>query len=202
MRVVSALFLLSSCFFTCATARSHRYSSALRGRGNRRRLANANDLPWIAPSFSIGEAGLAQTLPSIDTSGAVTVLASVSLSAAGTLESSGDGMDTMQIYYKVDTNPEVLWKNITGADFLAQESISIPAGNQLTLRLEGRTSHAAEVYFLSNFQVFDPDTPLSTKSPVAAPLPSQVATAEPTATPSPTALAVPQVCGVPKVGPM
>ena len=177
-----------------------------------RRLAN--DLPWSGPALDIGVAGLTQTLPPIDTTGAATVLISVDLSIQGALEAAaGSQQDTLKIYYKVDTNPEVLWKAIVGGNFLAQESVTVPAGNQLTLRVDGKTSHSSEIYFLRNFQVTTGGDP--EPSPVAAPV--SIPVAAPVSTPVPTPVSIPvaapvpapvptppvapspQVCGVPKV---
>ena len=202
MRIVSTLLLLYSCL-TRASAKQHQDSS-LRGPENHRRLAN--DLPWIGPNLSIGVAGLSQTLPPIVTSGASTILISVNLSVGGTLEATGSSVDTLKIYYQVDTNPEVLWKDIKGANFLAQESVAVPAGNNLILRVDGKTSHSSETYYLSNFRVVDPLAP--TPSPVATPVPiapipspSQIAAPvpSPTVSPVPIVPTTPGVCSVPKV---
>ena len=235
MRIVAILLWLYSCCFCCSTRRAtaaelplFNPENALRGSSqhepdNRRRHL-ANDLPWNGPALiSIGIVGLSQTFPPIDTSGAGTVMISVNLSAGGVLEASGGSVDTLKIYYQVDANPEVLWKDIKGSNFLAQESVVVPTpGNVLTLRVNGKTSHSSETYYLSNFQVVDPSTgPMPPPSPVAdvpvpsptvAPLPSPVVAAVPVPTPiaapvsSPVAAApvptlptVPAVCSVPKV---
>ena len=168
MRIVSTLLLLYSCSTRASTKQNQ--ASSLRGPENHRRLAN--DLPWIGPNLSIGRAGLSKTLPPAVTAGASTVMITVNLSAVGVMEASGTGVDNLKIYYKIDENPEVLWKDIKGANFLVQESVTVPAGNLLTLRVNGKTTESSEIYYLSNFRVVDPNGLVSMPSPVSAPVPT------------------------------
>ena len=187
MRVFCTLILLCCNLPNAASQVQYKEGSLRRGNGAAaRRLAN--NLPWTGPSVDIGIAGLDQTFPSIGTSGAGTITISLDLSTDDNLEEDGGKKDTLQLYYKVDTNPEVLWKDIAGDTFNAQESVTFLAGNELTLRVAGKTTYDEEFYLLRNFRVYAGEA--SVPSPVAVPT-SPVAVPSPVAAPTPSTPPVP-----------
>ena len=164
MQILTTFLLLSS-GLACASVQPH-YDGSLRGRhGVARQLMNA--LPWIGPNLDVGVAGLNTTLPLIDTTGAGNVSIWVDISVENRLEAEpGARQDVLKIYYKVDSQPEVLWKDIVGEN-VAEESVSFPAGSQLSLRVDGKTSYSSEIYLLRNFQVTAGEPRVTT--PVASP---------------------------------
>ena len=176
MRILTTFLLLSS-GSASASAQPH-FDGSLRGRhGAARQLMNA--LPWIGPNLNVGVAGLNATLPLIDTTGAGNVSIWVDISVENRLEAEpGAKQDVLKIYYTVDSQSEVLWKDIVGENFMAQESVSFPAGSQLTLRVDGKTSYSSEIYLLRNFQVTagEPRVPAPIASPVTSPAGTPVAT--------------------------
>jgi len=172
MGLVSVLLLLStSCIRTDALE-----ESPLRGRNL------LETLPWTAPNLNVGVDGLDQVLPAIDTTGAGTVKISVDLSNTGSLEDSStqeNKRDAVQAFYRVDSGPEVLWLDADGANFSPQESVLVPAGAQLTLRVKGKTSYAGEVYQFRNFKVTKDGA--SAAAPVSNPVPVPVSNPVPAA---------------------
>jgi hypothetical protein len=136
-------------------------------------------VPWGGPDYEIGMSGL-EKVETIDTSCVKleNVVISLDLSHLGTLEDSGSSKDTLQVYYKVDNNSEVLWLDIVGDRYSSSAQKTIASGSKLTFRVVGKTSFSNEFYQIKNLAVTMP-------TPVASPVP-----------PPPTA---PTTCGTPKV---
>ena len=188
-RVFCTLILLCNGLINAAADAQQKVGS-LRGNGAARQLAQ--NLPWSGSDLIIGIAGLNQTFSSIDTTGAGNITISVDLSAEGRLEEeAGAKQDTLKLYYKIDANPEVLWKDIVGDTFSAQESVTFLAGSELTLRAAGKTSSDTEFYHLRNFRVNEGGpslpSPVAVPSPVAPSVPSPVAAPIPNLPPVSTA---------------
>jgi hypothetical protein len=147
-------------------------------------------VPWVGPDYDIGINGL-EEIEIIDTS-CVTlkdVLISVEISHLGSLETSGGAKDTLQVFYKVNNNPEVLWLDIAGDQYSSPAQVTVATGSQLTIRTEGDTTAISEVYQMRNFAVTEitaaPVTPAPvTPAPITpAPVPNPVT---PAPLPSPT----------------
>jgi hypothetical protein len=133
--------------------------------------------------YTIGADGFIDT-QTIETSSLGDLTISVSISHVGTLETSGSAMDYVQIYYKVDDDPEVLWVDIVGNQYSSPMQVTVASGSQLNIRIVGDTSADSEVYYV-NLSVFvDDGAPVAPiPMPVAAPHPQS---SEPSAQPSPT----------------
>ena len=136
-------------------------------------------LPWDGPIYDIGINGL-EEIEIIDTSCSRSgdVLISMDISHLGTLEASGSSKDTLQVYYKVDDNPEELWLDIAGEQYSSPAQKIITTGSQLTIRTVGDTSFNNEFYQIRNFAVTESFSPAPTVAPATLP---------------------PGVCGTPKV---
>jgi hypothetical protein len=109
-------------------------------------------VPWNGPDYNIGSAGGTDT-QTIDTSCVGDVTISMTISNLGSLESSGSGLDTLQVFYQIDGNPEVLWLNILGQLYTSPSAITVTSGSLLTMRVVGDTSSSSEVYQIRNFAV-------------------------------------------------
>jgi len=110
------------------------------------------NVPWIGPDYNIGVAGLSD-VQIIDTSCAGDVTMSMSINHLGSLETSGSALDTLQVFYQIDSNLEQVWLNIQGDQYSNTAEITVASGAQLTIRVVGDTSASSEVYLIRNFGV-------------------------------------------------
>ena len=117
-----------------------------------RNLQGGNALPWTGPDYDIGITGLDQSHV-INTSGSGDVLISMDISHLGTLEASGTSKDTLQVYFKVDSNPEQLWLDIAGEQYSSPAKKTVASGSQLTIRVVGKTTFNNEFYQIRGFTV-------------------------------------------------
>jgi len=161
------------------------------------------NVPWIGPDYNIEVVGLNDTQV-IDTACAGDVTISMSISHLGKLETSGAGLDTLQVFYEIDGNVQS-WLNIQGDAYTSPSEITVPSGAQLTIRTVGRTTHSSETYQIRSFAVTaagTPTTPSPTKSPTSSPTTSPIApvTQSPTVSVQPSSTPV-ATCDVPWVGP-
>jgi hypothetical protein len=136
-------------------------------------------ISWDGPDLDIGIDG-AEDIEIIDTSCPTSgyILISMDISHLGTLEASGSSKDTLQVFYKVDDNPEKLWLDIAGEQYSSPAQKIITTGSQLTIRVVGDTTYSNEFYQIRNFAVTESFSPAPTVAPATLP---------------------PGVCGTPKV---
>ena len=132
---IAANILAASCLIQASVA-LRRSSMSRPARG----LQGANSLPWAGPDLDIGINGL-EDIKIINTSGSGDVLISMDISHLGTLEDSGSSKDTLQVFYKVDDNPEELWLDIAGEQYSSPAQKTVASGSQLTIRTVGDTTY-------------------------------------------------------------
>jgi len=113
----------------------------------------------------------------------VDLLSFATYSQIGDMEDSGNAIDTLSTFIKIDDMPEEPWFYIAGGVFTSLQSTTVTAGNELQIRTVGDTSAGSEEYYVRNFEVLD-------LSPTEAPTDSLTEMPISTNSPKPTAAAL------------
>jgi hypothetical protein len=133
------------------------------------------DVPWTGPSYTIDEDGFSKT-EIIDTSCLDDITIAMSISHSGGLETSGGGMDTLQIFYQIDNEPEVLWTDIKGDDY-SNIASTVASGYQLKIRTVGDLTWNDEFYYVQLW-VLPPGSPIPASVTITTNLTSEKETEE------------------------
>ena len=95
---------------------------------------------------------------------------SLDLSDTGGLEASGQYLDYLEVYYTIDTNPQVLWLDIVGSNYPSNpQEVAVEPTSQVSVRVVGKTTCTCETYFLRNFVLTGPPGPPTPPPPCAIP---------------------------------
>ncbi|WP_020531279.1 glycosyl hydrolase [Flexithrix dorotheae] len=111
-----------------------------------------DDVPFCAPTnYAIsGNATTIWTSGVIDISATSSVDISMDVLATGDLDATGDFVDYLNIYYKVDGGSNQVIEEIVGPSSITSAGASNISGNTLEIIIEGHTTGPQEVYEVSN----------------------------------------------------
>jgi hypothetical protein len=135
--------------------------------------SGTGDIIWTGQGYAIGIDGFTDT-QTIDTSSVGDITISMNISHVGSLETSGTGKDSVQIYYQIDGSPEETWLDIAGDQYTSTAHVTVTSGSQLKIRTVGHTTADSEVYHVHLWVSVAGGAPVAPVPMPVAPVPMPV----------------------------
>jgi len=111
------------------------------------------EVPWSGPNFKVTSTGGGGT-STVDTSCVDGIQITFDISNTGSLEASGEGMDTLQVDYQIDSGAVTSIVNALGNGYSTSNEVVLPtSGDSLKIMVAGSTSSGSETYSISNLKI-------------------------------------------------